>query len=254
MALTSSEEAIATSDWDVSRCRTFEELRPTRGRSVVVDVAARNLEGVEAVVEPPDRSNIRELILIAVQRPSRSLPSDVYRTSITPDVVLLQGRAGNDDPWTINRIANASDFYNLTERASSWMLEDIPVRVWRNDPGHGTLGTFNRDRPFTIHVGYPAGPRTLMHEMMHGFWHHWDGFPRPCEEMNLIHSGAMWPDLYSTSGNTTRPGSQILMRTGVRSTTTSSGRMAPSLVRTAGASWTGRIRRTLESPLPPDGS
>ena len=144
------------SDWSASRCRTFDDLQDSPGD---LEVISRNMDGIETK--------------------GQSRFQDVRQ-------FFLQERTGNDDPWVRNRIADASTLYGLTERAGRWMLSDIPVLGYRNEPGYaGYDGVPSYNDHYGVGIGYPVGPGTLMHEMMHGFWEHWDGFPQPCDAMNL---------------------------------------------------------------------
>ncbi len=133
-------------DWSASRCITFEYpgIIPHR-----LEVFAQNSDGIKS-------------------------------KNKSSSYVYLQEFTGNDDAWARQRIEEASDIYNLTDQARSWMLSDIRVEGMRNEPGYaGYL------RPRGVGIGYTVGPGTLMHETMHGFWEHWDGFPEPCDMMNI---------------------------------------------------------------------
>ena len=144
------------SDWSMSKCITFDDLEEDTQRTLVI--VSRNLDGIET----------RGQSQFNGMRP-----------------IFLQGRTGNDNPWARARIEDASSLYGLTERARRWMLSDIPVTGHRNEPGFaGFYGGSSGDH-YGVGMGYPVGPGTLMHEMMHGFWEHWDGFPERCDVMNL---------------------------------------------------------------------
>ena len=144
------------SDWSASRCRTFDDLQDS---PIDLGIVSRNLDGIETK--------------------GRSQFEGVRR-------IFLQGRTGNDDPWARARIEDASNLYGLTERARGWMLSDIPVTGHRNEPGYAGFDGISPDDYYGVGIGYPVGPGTLMHEMMHGFWEHWDGFPERCDVMNLF--------------------------------------------------------------------
>ena len=141
------------SDWDTSRCLTLENLQSPLTE---VEVISRNVDGVETT-----GSSLED-----------GFPGPRY--------FFLQELTGNDDPWAIARIKDAAAIYNLTESARHWMVSDIHVEGMRNEPGYaGYRG------PTGAGIGYPVGPGTLMHEVMHGYWEHWDGFSDPCDVMNL---------------------------------------------------------------------
>ena len=100
------------SDWDTLRCKTFEGLR--YNTVYTFEVVARNLDGIET---EPVRWMYNE-------GPDK------------PQDWSTQGRTGNDDPWVIDRINDAASLYGLTESARLWMLEDIHVEAFRNEPAY----------------------------------------------------------------------------------------------------------------------
>ena len=59
------------------------------------------------------------------------------------------------------------------------MLSDIRVRFYPNEPG---FTGYNPREP-VAGVGN-VSPWVVMHEVMHGYTHHWTGFPLPCDVMN----------------------------------------------------------------------
>ena len=154
-ALTDDPPNQILSDWSASKCRTFDDLQ---GSLRDLEVVPRNLDGIETK--------------------GRSQFEGVRR-------IFLQGRTGSDDPWARARIDDASNLYGFTERAREWMLSDIPVTGHRNEPGYAGFDGLSPDDHYGVGIGYPVGPGTLMHEIMHGFWEHWDGFTERCDVMNL---------------------------------------------------------------------
>ena len=140
------------SDWGDSRCRKFEGFRQSRWHRF--EVVAKNSSGLET-----------EPVIHWMYYPG-------------PDT---ENRTPADDPWLVDRIDDVVTIYNLTEQART-MLLNIPVRIYRNEPGYaGYLGP-NRG----IGVGHASHPWTYLHEFMHAFWDHWDGFPLPCDQMNIF--------------------------------------------------------------------
>ena len=138
-------------DWSASRCRRFGGLR--RSAWYRLEVVARNVSGFET--EP------------------------VVRWMYYPGS-NTQNRTPADDPWLVDRIDDVVTVYNLTERARTMIL-NIPIAVYRNEPGFAGYGGPN----YGILVGHASHPWTLSHELMHAFWEHWDGFPLPCDKMNI---------------------------------------------------------------------
>ena len=151
----SSTEHDATSDWSASRCRTFEGLTP--GGVYGFNAVARNLDGIET--QP-----VTWAYMDYVGKFSGS---------------FTQEQTGNDDPWAIYKINEAARIYGITESERLWMLSDLPVQFYRNEPG-----VAHSDISGSTHVGN-ASPGTLMHETMHGYWEHWSGFPQSCDVMNV---------------------------------------------------------------------
>ena len=144
------------SDWDSSRCKTFNGL--VAGGRYEFEAVARNLDGVATEATRWVYGEGQE----------------------KPRIWNMQTRTGTDDQWGVDRLDDASDIYGLTERARAWMASDIMVEFIRSEPGHaGYYG------PDLVRVGAFVPPSTIMHEMMHAFWEHWDGFPQPCGELNI---------------------------------------------------------------------
>ena len=139
------------SDWSESRCREFKGLRQYAWHRF--EVVARNLNGLEA--EPLIR-----WMLYPGPPPENQTPPD--------------------DPWLAGRIDDVVAIYNLTEQARQMMLE-IPMVIHRNEPGFAGYSGPNRG----VGIGHVSDPWTLLHELMHAFWEHWDQFPLPCDQMNI---------------------------------------------------------------------
>ncbi len=77
-------------------------------------------------------------------------------------------------------MASAASVYGVTPQARQWLLSDVYVQGFRNEPGYaGYRG------PDFVGIGYTSPGMTHMHEMMHAYWSHWD-FPRGCDEANLV--------------------------------------------------------------------
>ena len=139
------------SNWSASRCRRFEGLRQYAWHRF--EVVARNLNGLET--EPLIRW--------------------MYYPGAPPET-----QTPPDDPWLASRIEDVVTMYNLTAQAREMILE-IPMVVHRNEPG--SAGYWGPNRGVTI--GHVSHPWTFLHEFMHAFWEHWDGFPLPCDQMNV---------------------------------------------------------------------
>ena len=146
------EEHEITSDWSASRCVTFNGLTPDA--KYTSKAVARNLDGIES--DPG------------------SWIYDNY------DNWPVQAQSGNYDLWAIYKINEAASIYGLTEAARQWMLSDIRVRFYRNEPGYAGY----RSLEAVAGVGN-VPPGVVMHEVMHGYTHHWTGFPQPCDVMNV---------------------------------------------------------------------
>ena len=151
-------EDVADSGWSASKCRKLEGLEPKQ--FYYVYVIARNLDGVET-------------------EPSNQLAEELGRESSyeTPPAFTRQ-YAESKDPWAIGRAGDLVRIYGLTEAAEEWMNSNIRIEWERGEPGYGG------------HLWGKAGvghsyPGTLMHEVMHAFWQFWDGFPEPCDKMNI---------------------------------------------------------------------
>ena len=146
----------SASDWSVSKCRTFDNLEPESYYRVTA--VARNLDGIET--EPADRR----------------AGGDNFWSG--PLRVFTRKHSGTEDPWVKARIRDAAAIHGLTEAAVEWMTNDILIEWKRGEPGwagyiHGYVG-----------IGH-SNPGVLVHEAMHAFWEFWDGFPEPCDQMNL---------------------------------------------------------------------
>ena len=157
VTLSRGGDTVATTDWDTSRCRTFEGLQS--GEAYGFEVVARNLDGVET--EP--------VVWLNSQMPQ------------APEVVFTQGRTGTDDPWILGRLEALADIYEVTDRARVWMLSDVNIQTHKEG---NNLSWY--------HAGYGikynhfvSSLASLMHELTHGFWDNWDGWPEPCDVMNV---------------------------------------------------------------------
>ena len=139
------------SDWSPSRCRRLEGLQYNTWYRL--EAVARSASGFET--EPVERW------------------------------VYLSGHdtwdpTPPDDPWLVDRIDEVVDIYSLTDQARA-MIADIPIKVHRHEPGYAGYWGPNRG----VGIGHATSSWTLSHEVMHAFWEHWDGFPLPCDEMNI---------------------------------------------------------------------
>ena len=143
-----------TDDWGKTKCRTFDGLRPDTGYDITV--VARNLDGIEA----------RATKLAS----GYDIPPRFFHTTSWP---------ASDDPWVKARVGEVGRIYGLTEAATEWMNNDIHIRWVRPEPGW--FGYIAGGR---VGVGF-TGMYGIMHEVMHAFWGHWDGFPKPCDQMNI---------------------------------------------------------------------
>ena len=144
------------SEWGSLRCRTFEGLR--RDTPYSFKLVAKNRDGIET--EPAS--------WIHNERPERA---ESWST---------QRQTGTSDPWVIERINDIAYFYGLTESARLWLESDIRIEAVRNEPGFAGFIA-----PDLVRVGRITDPRTLLHEVMHGYTEHWVGFPEPCDRMNI---------------------------------------------------------------------
>ena len=121
-----------------------------------ITVVARNLDGIEA--------HANKLAS------GYEIPPRFFHTTSLP---------ASDDPWVKDRVSNLGQVYGLTEAAIEWMNNDIYMEWVRDEPG---VFTFRGGG--LIKVGHSYLP-SIMHEVMHAFWGHWDGFPEPCDRMNI---------------------------------------------------------------------
>ncbi|MDE2860320.1 MAG: fibronectin type III domain-containing protein [Chloroflexota bacterium] len=144
---------VADSGWSTSRCRKLDGLEPRQ--LYTISVTARNLDGVET--EPA--------------RLIEDSPFDRYRSGST------RIHPANESQWAKNRVGDLVDIYGLTDAAEEWMNNDIQIAWARGEP---FIGRAYWGKPTVGH----RFPGTLMHEVMHVFWHFWDGFPEPCDRMN----------------------------------------------------------------------
>ena len=156
ITLTRADGLTAVSDWSTSKCRTFDDLRPSS--LYRISVVARNLDGIET-----DPANQR---------------AGEHGRDFFPPHVFTRRYPGTDDPWVRDRIRDTAMIYGLTDAAVEWMNNDILIEWRRGEPGwaghlHGYVG-----------IGH-SWLGTLMHETMHAFWQFWDGFPEPCDRMNF---------------------------------------------------------------------
>ncbi len=85
-----------------------------------------------------------------------------------------------DDPWLKDRVDEAVSIYSLTDEARD-MLASLPFKIHPNEPGYAAYWGPNRG----IGLGLATHPWTFLHEAMHAFWENWDGFPLPCDQMNV---------------------------------------------------------------------
>ena len=143
-----------TDDWSKIKCRTFDGLRPNTGYDI--SVVARNLDGIEA------RTN--------KLAGGYEIPTRFFHTTSLP---------ASDDPWVKARVSDLGRIYGLTEDAVEWMNSDIHIEWVRPEPGWFGFLAGGRVRVGHSHLW------SIMHEVMHAFWDHWDGFPEPCDQMNI---------------------------------------------------------------------
>ncbi len=148
-------ETTVDSGWGTSRCVTFSGLN--QDASYSVGLHTRNQDGVET--------------LPVVTRKYNQVPGEItsFRT---------QPRRGNEDPWSRDRLNDIANIYFLPDHVREWLLSDVYVEGLRNNPSLGRVITH-------IEVGYPIGPVTLMHEMMHAWWEHWSEFEQECDRLNI---------------------------------------------------------------------
>ena len=149
---------VADSDWGTSRCRKLDGLEPRQ--HYTISVTARNLDGVET--EPADHF-------------AEDLGGD-FRPGL--QYVNTRQFAASEDPWVRDRVRDVVRIYGLTEAAHEWMNRDITIERVPGEPGYAGA-SWGRARVGHTYLG------AILHEVMHVFWHFWDGFPEPCDEMNL---------------------------------------------------------------------
>ena len=149
-------ERVVSSSVSASKCRTFSNLQP--GATYKFEVAAVSPSGAESS---------------PVTWKFGGNPSSVA-------YVPLQTRIGPANSWARDRTAAAAAIYGVTSRGRQWMLSDLYIYGYRNEPGYaGYLG------PDFVGIGYTTPVITPMHELMHGFWGHWNP-PSGCDEVNLV--------------------------------------------------------------------
>ena len=149
-------ERVISSRVSESKCRTFGGLQP--GSKYKFEVTAVGPEGAESA----------PVTWVFGRNPSAPIT-----------FVSLQERTGPENSWARARIEAVASIYGVTSSARQWMLSDLYVKGFRNEPGYaGYLG------PDFVGVGYASPGSTAMHEIMHGFWGHWN-FPQRCDEVNL---------------------------------------------------------------------
>ena len=143
-----------TTNWSAERCVDIRGMVP--GRTYVVQVHARNLDGV--VTTTP--------VNVAGE------PFGSGLLAWTPASLPANGE------WAKREINAAADIYGLTDEARAWMHQHIQVVRMVGEPGWaGVWANY-------LGIGHP-GPWTMMHEAMHLFWSYWDGFPESCDQLNL---------------------------------------------------------------------
>lgn len=152
----SDGESTVTSDWDSSRCRTIENLQI--GASYQFEVIARNLDGNDTV-------------------PVNSI---YYGGDTVADYWGTQRTTGVKDARSVARIDRVASLYGLSKRARQWMTSDIRFEWMRSEPGYAGYIA-----PDLVGIGSHAVPLGLMHEFMHGYFEHWDGFAEACDRMNV---------------------------------------------------------------------
>ena len=143
-----------TDDWSKAKCRTFAGLEADTAYDITV--VARNLDGIEAHANKLASGH-----------------------DISPGFFHTTSLPASDDPWVKARVSELGQVFGLTESAVEWMNSDIHISWIRAEPGW-----FGAYRGARIGVGF-TGTYGLMHEVMHAFWGHWDGFPEPCDRMNI---------------------------------------------------------------------
>ena len=148
----------SVSDWSTSKCRTFGDLKPDS--TYRISMIARNLDGVETA----DANQYAEAYGLG-------------EVLLAP-TVRTWGFVGSDDPWVKDRIRETALVYGLTGPAADWMNNDILIEWMRGEPGWAGAGSGY------VGIGH-SFLATLLHEAMHVFWTYWDGFPEPCDQMNL---------------------------------------------------------------------
>ncbi len=151
----------AVTDWSTSRCQTFDNLEFP---SYFMRVFARNLDGVTTTAANQYAEDFRGPGLTA--------------TVGVPRVYRWWQSGGTQDPWVKGRIRDTALVFGLTDKAAEWMNDDILIDWRRGQPGYA--GYYNG----YVGVGH-SFLGAMMHETMHAFWEHWDGFIESCDQMNV---------------------------------------------------------------------
>ena len=150
------DEQTVTSEWATSKCRTIAGLRPVA--EYRFEVVARNFDGFE----------------------SSPVYSIYYGGPDEAESWGTQRATGVDNSWGVTRADDVASLYGLSPQARQWMTSDILFEWVRNEPGFAGYGV-----PGDIKIGSAVKPTGLMHEFMHGYFEHWDGFADPCDVMNI---------------------------------------------------------------------
>ena len=110
-------------------------------------------------------------------RPSSQVETKSPHWYITPG----HGTAidGTTTHGSTPELVNINRIYGLTEAAAEWVNNGIRIEWRRAQPG-----LFGYYPGGYIRVGH-TDLESIMHEVMHAFWPHWNGFPEPCDQMNI---------------------------------------------------------------------
>ena len=146
-----------TSPWSTDKCRTLTGLEP--GQRYSVSVHARNLDGTTE----------RAIDHIAEEGSPETLRGRVATT---------WAHSGTEDRWVQGRIRDTVAVHGLTQAAEDWMNNTILIErnrgiPWHRSSGNGVVGIGHSN------VGH------LMADVMRVYWEYWDGFPEPCDRMNI---------------------------------------------------------------------
>ena len=108
-----------------------------------------------------------------------TVPADLIRGApYDHSSVRTRVDPANESQWARDRVRDVVRIYGLTEAAEEWMNSDIHIGWIPSEPGYAGA----RWGSPTVGHSYSGA---LLHEVMHVFWHFWDGFPEPCDRMNL---------------------------------------------------------------------